>query len=528
MDQLKDILKQMIKHRFWIAVGISALLPVIAYAVGSGPIKDKAKTKTDAIRSANDGVKKYAGGTVPNAEYKPAVDARTAELVKDVNASWKKLYERQATLLTWPKTVEERFRTWERKWPENVDPGAVQIAIIEYVTAYPKFVSEVYQTFKPFDVVEGTGLVSAPAEEILLRPFPFTESNPPELGRVWAAQERLWTQRTLLEVVAEVNKDAKDWNTATIKQINLLEVGNGAAQDQRSIAKGETLNEAPAIVNPAAPPPPPAEGGGTPGQAPIVQQNPDSVFYIKNDSTQFKILPFQISVLIEQDRVQNLLTALENSPMAIQVMEFEMSKPVNRVVKPVKGQSMNYFEYTGVRPSTPGTAFDTFGGRRYSQPMPGGPGRRDMRSQPTRAERDKMIAEAVKKAAGVTIHDPYFNIVEVTVYGQTRFYNPPPPEPAPPPSAAPEPPPATAPGATPPGAEPPKTEGETPKTETPKTEGEAPKTETPKTETPKTETPKADGEVPKTEAPKEAAAPKNSEPPKAEPGPAPAPGPAPK
>jgi len=27
------------------------------------------------------------------------------------------------------------------------------------------------------------------------------------------------------------------------------------------------------------------------------------------------------------------------------------------------------------------------------------------------------------------LHDPYFNIVEVTIYGQARFYNPPPEEP---------------------------------------------------------------------------------------------------
>jgi hypothetical protein len=509
MDQLKDILKQMIKHRFWIAVGISALLPMIAYAVGSGPVKEKAKTTTAAIQAANDGVKKYAGGTVPNSQYKPMVDEKTSDLVKDVNASWQKLYDRQAPYLDWPKSVQDRFPTWERKWPESVDASAVQLAIIEYVTAYPKFVNAVYESFHPFNVVEGTGLVSAPAEDVLLHPFPFTIENPPELGKVWAAQERLWTQRTLLEVVREVNKDAKDWNTATIKQINLLEVGNGLAQDQKSIAKGETLNEAPAINNPAAPAPAatdPAAAGGQPGQPAIVQQSADSVYYIKNDNTQFKILPFQMSVLIEQDHIQDLLVALENSPMAIQVMEFEMSKPVNRVVKPVKGQDINYRGYGGIQPMMPGAERVAFGGGpRFSQAMPGvAAGGRDVRGAMKRSERDKLVAEAVKKASGVTIHDPYFNIVEVTVYGQTRFYNPPPPAPPAAPSVAAETPAPAAPAA----AEAPKTEGDAPKAEATKTEGDAPKAETPKAEG---EAPKAEGEAPK-----------------AEPAPAPAPAPAPK
>src|SRR3954451_10123970 len=147
MDQLKDILKQAIKYRFWIVVGISALLPIIAYAAGSGPIKAKAAAETAAIKAAESGVRDYASAVAPNAQYKPIVEAKTTDLVKDVNTSWKKLYERQAPLLTWPKIVEERFRTWERKWPapEVADAGAVQHAIIEYVTVYRNFVTEVYK-----------------------------------------------------------------------------------------------------------------------------------------------------------------------------------------------------------------------------------------------------------------------------------------------------------------------------------------------------------------------------------------------
>ena len=38
--------------------------------------------------------------------------------------------------------------------------------------------------------------------------------------------------------------------------------------------------------------------------------------------------------------------------------------------------------------------------------------------------------EAAEAAKGPSLFDPYFNIVEVKVYGQARFYNPPPDEPA--------------------------------------------------------------------------------------------------
>lgn len=149
MDQVKEILKQLIKYRFWIAVGISALLPMIAYAVGSGPVQEQAKKKTDEIVGAEKGVRAFTNGVLPNKQYKELVDKEANVLGQDVDASWRKLYDRQKGLLSWPESVEERFQTWGRKWPENVDPSSVRLAIIDYVTEYPKYVTKVYQTFRP-------------------------------------------------------------------------------------------------------------------------------------------------------------------------------------------------------------------------------------------------------------------------------------------------------------------------------------------------------------------------------------------
>ncbi len=78
---------------------------------------------------------------------------------------------------------------------------------------------------------------------MLLKPAPFSPDNPPEFGKVRAEQERLWVVTALLDVVAKVNDSvgAKDWDGAIVKQINALEVGSQTAQDQKSLAKGETL-----------------------------------------------------------------------------------------------------------------------------------------------------------------------------------------------------------------------------------------------------------------------------------------------
>ena len=51
----------------------------------------------------------------------------------------------------------------------------------------------------------------------------------------------------------------------------------------------------------------------------------------------------------------------------------------------------------------------------------------DQRSVDRAAKRKEELEQATGKKAKVSIHDPYFYIVEVTLYGQARFYNPPPP-----------------------------------------------------------------------------------------------------
>ncbi len=471
MDQIKVFIRLCIKYRFWISLGVAALFAIIAYAVGAGPVQAKADQQTAAITKAANDVKQFSAPGVPNDQYKPIVDEKTGVMGKDVNTAWKTLYDRQAPLLTWPGPVQKRFREWGRKWPENVAENAVELAKVDYIEAYPKYVDEVYQTCHPFDYETGTGIVATPPKEVLLRPLVFEPTKLPELGTIWAGQERLWIQRTMLEVVAEVNKKAKDWDSAIIKQINLLEVGSPVAQDQRSIAKGEQLAESEAIKAPGAEAAEEAQaaapaaggmesmrgrfgGGGGPGGAAAASE---TIYFVtpEKDKGQYKILPVMMSVLIDQDNVQDLLVALENSPMSIQVMDFELSRPAARVTKPEKGTSASVSGYAesmmgGMMKYRMGNMGMAGYGGSYGSMMsqmagqmrgPSGAGMMggmmggaaaapekkgvDKRST-NRGVQRKEETKAAESAKGPSLFDPYFDIVEVKIYGQGRFYNPPP------------------------------------------------------------------------------------------------------
>ena len=167
-----------------------------------------------------------------------------------------------------------------------------------------------------------------------------------------------------------------------------------------------------------------------------------------------------MTVLIDQDHVQDFLIELENSPMSIQVMEPELARPQSRVSKPEKGKppaganmmggmssmmrmmsggqagyggmmsqmnqqmrmQMSRFSMSGGRGGMgggyPGMATDT--SKRKGT---------DVRNV-KREEARKTAEKAVEEKKGPTLFDPYFEIVEVTVYGRARIYNAPPEAPA--------------------------------------------------------------------------------------------------
>jgi hypothetical protein len=494
MDKVKEFLRLAIKYRFWIVVGVAALLPMIAYFVASGSVKAETEAATSAATSAHNDVKKYQSGLVPSPEFKTEADKRTEVLKTDIDQAWRLLYNRQAPLLTWPEEVADMFQTWGKRWPESYDDAAIRNVVNDYVQLYPDQVDATYAAFRPFNYEDGTGIVVAPVKEALLRPAGFSLETPPTLGKVWGAQQKLWIQRTVLDVIDQVNRDTKDWDNAPIKEITGLEVANMLSQDQKSIAKAEVIEPAPEIVKPgsataAAPPPTAPSGplgsessgmmssdmmssnpmGGLQGKA----GEPEVVYIFKksSESQPFEVIPVFVSVLIDQRRVLDLIAAFEASPMEIQVVDFELNRPTKRVQKPEKGEVNPSFMYGGMGSGIAGMRMtsDMLGGYGGSMmgassdmmgsmgmmtsDMLGGYGGMGAAPAPKRVGTDikteqlKKLEEKKKKAAEKddpkkagargSYADPYYDVVEVKIYGHARFYNPPPAETPAEPSAEP-------------------------------------------------------------------------------------------
>jgi hypothetical protein len=568
MDQFKEYVKLAIKYRFWIIVGVSALLPLIGYFAVAGGIDAQTTKLTGEIKQADDGVKPFQSGVPAVPRWTELTKNKTELVTTDVNKSWRTLYARQAPLLDWPPEVEKDFKAWGEGWPKDVDANKVQVVIDTYVQVYPRYVEKVYQSFHPWNPEDGSGIVFAPPKQELLRPAVYTLNNPPTLGKVHIAQKRLWIQRTLLDIVRNVNElaKAKDWDTAWLKQITGMEVASAFAQDQKSAAQGQALVIPEEPKNPNAPAAPPASTSldqsgrmGNPGMTgpPGSQQDVDVNQFIDAGAAKdkFDIVPVAIEVLIDQDHIPDLLIAFENSPMAIQVVDVDWQRSLTRVTKPVMGETTGFdtgsfgMSSLGRRNPFAGmqSMYGAMGGAgnsaqdRMRQEMgkrgggsfasgytgevsPGmGGGMRagsedakvkhgkSRKDEALKAERERRAElkkdkekdkdkdkEPEKKAPARTntIHDPYYNIVQVHIYGQARFYKRPPEETAPAPSAGD----AAADAAKQAGAAPDAKKEETKGESTKEAGKDAPAKEEPTKDQAKGDDAKAKSEAPKTEA----------------------------
>ncbi|MEW4568239.1 hypothetical protein AB1L88_10255, partial [Tautonia sp. JC769] len=379
----KDILRLLIQNRFWIVLFIAALLPVVGYFVTAGTVKEQAETKANEIKSAQQGAQSYTSGTVPNGQYADFTQKKIALIENDVNEAHRRLYERQAPLLDWPEEVAPQLTEWGRDIPADISENETQRVAYFYSQVYDDYAENVYEVVNPWDPIEGEGIVEVPPMEMLLQTVSFDINNLPSIGKIWQYQENLWVRRSILEVIAEVNRKAgaKDWETAAIKRLNRLEVGNPAAVDHRTTALGFELKDPPEVTKggQAIEPETPATsaGGGMPGMGEMqdsmrgmaggaagmmpgmegmgsmpgmmggmsgmgVSKGGGPVRFLQEDGVElFRDYPAYVSVLIDQNSIQNLLVEFENSPMTMRVLEANWTRPKTRVQPPVKGQGFS-------------------------------------------------------------------------------------------------------------------------------------------------------------------------------------------
>ncbi len=225
MERLEPVLKQ----KFWILLGMGILMTVIGWWMDTGTMAATIKTRETEIKAAEG---KIPAGEIPNAEWSNGLAALNVQQDLAVKSATRVLWERQRARMTWPETVAEF--AWKTGYRKDIALAGRE----NYRTDYENDWRRVWETLRPFNRVDGTGIVDFGLGKLPRKVWGELAPSPDEM---WDAQEDLWLLEGLLQLIAEVNGGANSTRLdAHIHVIEKLTLHGGLPAGQRALPSAAT------------------------------------------------------------------------------------------------------------------------------------------------------------------------------------------------------------------------------------------------------------------------------------------------
>lgn len=288
MDQLKAQLAVAIKYGFWIGSAFVLLTSLGVWYWTTSKLATESAAQTSKIKNAISTVRAIESELFkhPNELSHEQMNALIAERQDQVLQSWKTLYDRQRNILTWPENLtanfvdefvdlipieiyvpfptpetEEKEETLLRiyqRYIKGVLPDIAKIAKTEWTAefestggaaGYGVDIGDPYANGPmPGMAVDITGSKDGPLvkwsqtsqSSILSDLFPWRGSMPSTL-EVYYSQENIWILKQLLQIVDDVNGEARQPYQAKIHEIVGLGIGKSVKFTSGTISKpGDT------------------------------------------------------------------------------------------------------------------------------------------------------------------------------------------------------------------------------------------------------------------------------------------------
>lgn len=225
MERLEPVLKQ----KFWILLGMGILMTVVGWWMDTGTMAATIKTRETEIKAAEG---KIPTGEIPNAEWSNGLSALNVQQDLAVKSATRVLWERQRARMTWPETVAEF--AWKTGYRKDIALAGRE----NYRTDYENDWRRVWETLRPFNRVDGTGIVDFGLGKLPRKVWGELAPSPDEM---WDAQEDLWLLEGLLQLIAEVNGGANSTRLdAHIHVIEKLTLHGGQPAGQRALPSAAT------------------------------------------------------------------------------------------------------------------------------------------------------------------------------------------------------------------------------------------------------------------------------------------------
>ena len=224
MERLEPVLKQ----KFWILLGMGILMTVVGWWMDTGTMAATIKTRKAEVEAAE---KKIPADLIPNAEWSNGLAALNVQQDLAVKSATRVLWERQRARMTWPETVTEF--AWKEGYRKPIDVAGRE----NYRNDYENDVRRVWETVRPFNRIDGSGIVDFGLAKLPRQAW----NSAPSSDQMWDAQEDLWLLEGLLQLIAEVNGGANSTRLdAHIHGIEKLTLHGGQPAGQRTLASAAT------------------------------------------------------------------------------------------------------------------------------------------------------------------------------------------------------------------------------------------------------------------------------------------------
>jgi hypothetical protein len=189
MDKLEPILKQ----KFWILLGVGLIMTITGWWMASGTL---AATIAERRKKLDDLEKVIPSGEVPNNNWTQQLATINTAQEQLVDNARREMWERQKAVMFWPPTVDD----FAKDVPYQGEFSLVARTL--YRDHYADDVEKVWQMCKPFNPLDGSGIVVFPLQKF---PQQRTGDLQPTSKQMWEWQEDLWLLVPIMEAIRDVN-----------------------------------------------------------------------------------------------------------------------------------------------------------------------------------------------------------------------------------------------------------------------------------------------------------------------------------
>ena len=264
MDKVITFMKAVKKYHFWILCVIIPLTSMVIWYLSTGKISQATAKQYGIIKSKRSNLQKIANElNHPNEKVHEKMDSIIGDRRNVVQSAWEIRWKQYENILTWPKRgLTEKFRNEVAKLHpfEKISPTDEESLDIGFREMYRDYIKDelpnladvIGSHWNPTNergespnmerfgrnpnatmAVDPNLLVHWKAEDqarIESEHFDWSKSidSLPTTLEVLYAQEDLWVLIALLEIIAEANHGATTNSSATVKQIEYIQIGRDA------------------------------------------------------------------------------------------------------------------------------------------------------------------------------------------------------------------------------------------------------------------------------------------------------------